>query len=84
MSWAVALLTARVRVSVTSARIAACLSPGRLSASGRFVQRKLPYTFLSNSGNFCLRLVMVVQTVIGNGWNDCFTNSINYCNRVCS
>ena len=62
-------LTARVRVSVASARMAACLAPGRVSASGRLVQRKLPYTFLSNLESFCLRLVMVVQTVIGDGWH---------------
>lgn len=51
------------------ARLAACLTPGRISASGRLVQRKLPYTFLSNLESFCLRLVMVVQTVIGDGWH---------------
>ena len=69
MSWAVALLTARVRVSVAFTRMAECLTPGRVSASGRLVQRKLPYTFLSNLESFYLRLVIVVQTVIGDGWH---------------
>lgn len=36
-SWAVPLITARVRVSVASTRLPSCLSPGRLSASGRFL-----------------------------------------------
>lgn len=52
-----------------STRMAACLTPGRLSASGRLVQRKPPCTFLSNLEDFCLRLVMVVRTVIGDGWH---------------
>ena len=63
----VVLMRVYLWVSVASTRVVVCLLPGCLSALGQLVQRKLLCIFLSNLESFCLRLVMVVQTVIGNG-----------------
>lgn len=52
-SWAVTRLTARLRVSAASIRLAQSRIPGRVLVSGRFLRKRLPSTSLSISVDFC-------------------------------
>lgn len=69
LSWAVAQLAARVRVSVVSLRLTACLILLRMSASGRFLPKRLQNTSQLTLVSFCLTFIMEAPIVIGSGLN---------------